>query len=165
MTTAQPIRDGSHDFDFFLGKWKSHNYRLRERLVGCTEWIEFEGTSEVRTLLGGEVNFDEVVWQRENGTIHGITFRLYDQKTGQWRLYWAATGSGYLDIPMIGSFDEKNGTGKFYAHEPHNGKYIYSRYVWSNITPTSVRWEQAFSPDGGATWETNLTTEFTRIES
>ena len=165
MTETTTLRDASHDFDFFIGKWTSVNRRLKERLAGCTEWIEFEGTSEVRTLLGGQVNFDEVVWQRENGPIHGITFRLYDQKTGQWRLYWAATGSGYLDIPMIGSFDEKNGTGKFYCHEPHNGRYIYSRYVWSKITANSVLWEQAFSADGGATWETNWTTEFTRIES
>ena len=164
MTDTRSFRDGSRDFDFFVGKWKGHNRRLHERLVGCTEWDEFEGVSDVRNILGGEANFDEVVFQRENGPVQGVTLRLYDQKTGEWRLYWAATGSGFIDIPMIGSFDAKNGTGKFYAHEPHNGRYIYSRYLWSNITPNSVRWEQALSADGGATWETNWITDFTRIE-
>lgn len=163
MTQTQPIRDGSRDFDFFVGKWKGHNRRLRERLVGCTEWQEFEGISDVRNILGNSANYDEVVFHRENGPVHGVTIRLYDHKSGEWSIYWAADGSGSVDVPMIGSFDGKNGTGKFYAHETHNGKHVYSRFLWSKITADSVQWEQALSTDGGATWETNWVTTFTRI--
>ena len=33
-----------------------------------------------------------------------------------------------------------------------------------NPTPgTAARWEQAFSADGGATWEVNWVMEFTRV--
>jgi hypothetical protein len=36
------------------------------------------------------------------------------------------------------------------------------RFVWSQITATSARWEQAYSPEAGKTWETNWTMEFCR---
>lgn len=162
MTHTTP-RDGSHDFDFFVGRWKGYNRRLRERLVGSTEWEEFESIAEGRNILGGTASFDEGVFERESGPMHGVTIRLYDQKSGEWSIYWAATGSGFLDIPMIGSFDEKNGVGRFYAHETHKGQHVYSRFIWSKITPNSCQWEQALSVDGGTTWETNWIMEWTRI--
>jgi hypothetical protein len=163
MTENNGKRDGSRDFDFYVGSWKVHHSRLRERLVGCTDWEEFEGTSTAFNILGNSANFDESTMEREAGQVHGMTLRLYDAKSGEWSLYWAATGSGQLDIPMVGSFDELNGTGKFYAHETHNGQHVYSRFIWSNITATSTRWEQALSTDGGETWETNWIMESTRV--
>ena len=42
------------------------------------------------------------------------------------------------------------------------GRDITVRYKWSGITATTARWEQAFSPDNGQTWETNWTADFTR---
>jgi hypothetical protein len=161
--TQTTTRDGSTDFDFLIGTWRVRHRRLRERLVGSTSWEEFEGESNDRNILGGTANFDENWMDREIGRVYGMTLRLYNQKSGQWSLYWAATGSGFLDIPMIGAFDEKNGIGKFYAHEIHNGKHVYSRFIWSEITPDSCQWEQALSVDGGETWETNWIMEHTRI--
>ncbi|MEZ4670211.1 MAG: hypothetical protein R3E39_20080 [Anaerolineae bacterium] len=162
MTTS-PIRDGSHDFDFFVGTWKVQHRRLRERLVGSTGWEEFEGQSICRNLRGNLANMDEGWLEREIGHIDCMTVRLYNRQTGEWSLYWAASGSGALDIPMIGSFDKQNGTGHFYAHETHNDRHVYSRFIWSNITQTSCHWEQALSADGGQTWETNWTMDFTRV--
>lgn len=163
MSEIVQKRDGSRDFDFYVGNWQVHHRRLRERLVGSTEWEEFEGTSTAFNILGDTANFDESTMERETGSMHGMTLRLYDQKSHEWSLYWAATGSGTLDIPMVGSFDEKNGVGEFYAHETHKGQHVYSRFIWSKITPTSVRWEQALSADGGKTWETNWIMESTRV--
>ena len=164
MTETANTRDGSRDFDFFVGTWKVKHRRLRERLKGSTDWEEFEGTCTDQNILGGTANFDESTMERESGRVHGMTLRLYDQKSHEWSLYWAATGSGVLDIPMVGSFDEKNGTGKFYAHETHNGQHVYSRFIWSQITENSTRWEQALSADGGETWETNWIMESTRVK-
>ena len=39
---------GVHDFDFLFGDWQVHHRRLKERLAGSTEWIEFDGTQSTR---------------------------------------------------------------------------------------------------------------------
>ena len=63
--------------------------------------------------------------------------------------------------PTIGEF--KNGRGEFYSHETLNGRPILVRFVISDITPTSCRFEQAFSADEGKTWEVNWIATDTRI--
>jgi hypothetical protein len=155
------INDGRNDFDFWMGSWKGHHWRLKERLKGCTEWEEFEGTCVARKILDGTGNIDENVLHRESGPSIAIGLRLFEPKSQQWRIYWGVKEGGVLDTPMVGGF--KDGRGEFYAHEPHEGRMIYSRFIWSDITPTSAKWEQAFSEDGGKTWETNWKMEFTRV--
>ena len=154
------MRDGRGDFDFLIGNWTIHQRRLRERLKGSTEWEEFESASVARKILGGLGNIDEVSMDRESSRLDGFTLRLYDPKSNQWSIYWVDSVNLDLQIPMVGGFE--NGRGEFYAQEPFEGRQIFSRFIWSNITPTSCRWEQAFSPDGGKTWETNWIADFTR---
>jgi hypothetical protein len=154
-------QDGRNGFDFFVGSWTGHNRRLRERLKGSTEWEEFEGKSIVRKILDGLGNIDEVSMDRESGRLEGFTLRLYDPKSDQWSIYWVDSVRGELLTPMVGSFN--NGRGEFYDQEIFEGKMIFSRFIWSQITETSCRWEQAFSTDGGKTWETNWVTDFKRI--
>jgi hypothetical protein len=158
----QSQQDGRNDFDFFIGRWKGHNRRLRERLKGSTEWDEFEGLSVARKVLGGLGHMDEVTLNRETGPVEGFTLRLFDPKSQEWSLYWTSSLTGTLEKPMIGKFE--NGRGEFFAQEIHDGKHIYSRFIWSEITENSCRWEQAFSADGGKTWETNWIADFTRLE-
>ena len=67
---------------------------------------------------------------------------------------------GILEVPMIGGF--KHGLGEFYSQEVFEGRHIFSRFIWSEITTTSCKWEQAFSADGGQTWETNWVMDFKR---
>jgi hypothetical protein len=162
MTHEPTVQDGRHDFDFFMGSWNVHHRRLCERLKGCTEWEEFEGTTVARALPGVLGNVDESDLYRDGGVMYGMTLRLFNPASQQWSLYWASSTTGKLDIPMVGRF--KDGIGAFYAQEPFEGVMIFSRYIWSKITPTSCQWEQAFSPDGGTTWETNWIMENTRQE-
>ena len=56
--TAVAAESTARDFDFWMGRWKGHNCRLRERLAGCTEWEEFESKSIARSILGGTANED-----------------------------------------------------------------------------------------------------------
>ncbi|HET9493168.1 MAG TPA: hypothetical protein VFR15_02955 [Chloroflexia bacterium] len=152
--------DGRNDFDFLIGTWRTHNRRLRERLKGSTEWEEFPGRFVVRKLLGGLGNLDEVVLERPEGRTEAVTLRLFNPESRQWSIYWADSVTAVLQPPMIGEF--KDGRGRFYDQEMFEGRAIYCRFIWSEITATSCRWEQAYSADGGKTWETNWVMEFTR---
>ncbi len=135
-------RDGVHDFDFWMGSWRVRNRRLRERLKGATAWDEFEGTAVARPILGGKGNVNEYEAQAPAGPIQGFALRLYDPRSRQWSIYWASGGCGTLDLPpMIGEF--KDGRGEFYNQETFQGRAIYVRFVWSDITPGSCRWETA----------------------
>jgi hypothetical protein len=154
--------DGSRDFDFFIGKWNVRHRRLRERLKGSTSWEEFDGVSTAQLILDGIGNFDEITLERETGRVVGCTLRLFNSKTQEWSIHWSSSLTGTLDVPMIGAF--KDGRGVFYAQETHEGKHVFSRFIWSEMTEKSCKWEQALSEDGGRTWETNWTMHFTRIE-
>jgi len=150
-------RDGQRDFDFFIGTWKTRHRRLRNPLTGSTTWVEFDGTTVGRTIWDGRVSQDEGVINDPAGRIEGMTLRFYNAKTRQWSIYWASTtfGGSLALPPVVGQFDAKNGRGEFYDQEPFKDRYILVRYLWLDITPNSCRWEQAFSDDGGKTWETN----------
>jgi hypothetical protein len=154
-------RNGERDFDFFMGRWTVRHRRLKERLRGCQEWEEFEGMVAARPLWGGQANVDELEADTASGPLRGLTLRIYEPASRQWRLYWANGAKGILDQPMVGAFGD-DGRGEFFSHELFEGQGVLVRYVWSDITPISCHWEQAFSPDGGRTWETNWVMDFTR---
>jgi len=145
------------DFDFLIGNWTVANRRLRQRLAGCTEWDEFEGSSVVWSLLGGGANIDQFTFP--DGTT-ALTLRLYEPERERWTLNWATSTEGVLFPPTIGAFTD--GVGLFYGDDHHEGTPVRVRFIWSEITPTSARWEQAFSTDGEKTWETNWIMELTR---
>jgi hypothetical protein len=121
--TIDTAATAPNDFDFEIGSWRVKHLRLKERLVGCTEWVEFFGDSSTQKILGG----------RNPGT---------------------------LDVPVVGQF--ANGKGVFFADDVLNGKPIKVRFTWSTPNSDQPLWEQAFSADAGATWETNWTMTFTR---
>jgi hypothetical protein len=154
---------GLHDFDFLAGHWQVRHRRLKERLAGSQEWVEFDGTCHGFPLMNGWANADDNVLEMPGGEYHAVTLRSYDQETGQWAIWWldGRFPSGPLEPPVKGRFE--NGVGTFYADDTFNGKPIRIRFIWSRITPVSAHWEQAFSPDGGKTWETNWQMEFRRV--
>lgn len=155
-------RDGQADFDFIIGQWKVRHRRLKQALKGAEDWEEFDGTSIARKVWNGAANTDELEADSQHwGRIQGMTVRLYDLQSHQWRIYWANRKWGTLDQPMIGEF--KDGRGEFFNQELFEGRGIYVRFIWSGITETAYRWEQAFSADGGKTWEDNWIMDFTRI--
>ena len=154
--------DGSHDFDFLIGRWNVRHSRLRQRLVGSTEWEEFDGTASARFLGGGLGNTDELVAERWRPGFVGITFRLFNPKTQLWSIYWADNVRHELDPPVIGAF--RDGVGTFCGDDHHEGTPVRVRFLWTNPTPATARWEQSFSTDGGATWETNWIMSFARAD-
>jgi len=159
-------RDGQHDFDFEIGTWKSHLSRLQRPLSGSTTWVEYEGTSVVRKVWNGRANLVELEVDSPSGHLEGLSLRLYNPQSHQWSLNYAnssgyANSGGALWQPTIGEF--KNGRGEFYDQETFNGRAILVRFVISDITPNSCHFEQAYSDDGGKTWEVNWITTDTRV--
>jgi len=162
-TQAQPapVRDGQHDFDFEMGKWKTHLRRLQHPLTGSTSWAEYQGTTVVRPVWDGLANLVELEAYGISGHIEALSLRLYNPESHQWSLNFSNSTSGTLSQPTIGEF--KNGRGEFYDQETSNGRAIFVRFVISDITPNSCHFEQAFSDDGGKTWEVNWIADDARI--
>lgn len=155
-------RDGQHDFDFHFGTWKTRVRRLLHPLTGSTTWAEYEGISVVRKVWNGRASLFELDVEGPEGRIEGVGLRLYNPQSDQWSLNWANGNDGVMNQPMIGEF--KNGRGDFFNQELFNGRAIYVRNSFLDITPDSSRFEQAFSDDGGKTWETNWVMTFTRVK-
>ncbi len=162
MTTSETAVPGLHDFDFLVGRWQVRHRRLKERLANNHEWIEFGGTSVAQKVMNGYALFDDNVLEFPPGAYRAAGLRSFDAKSGQWSIWWldSRTPLGPIDPPVRGAFHD--GTGTFLADETFNGIPIRVRFMWSAITPTSCHWEQAFSTDGGATWETNWVMDFKR---
>lgn len=154
-------RDGEHDFDPLLGSWKYHLKRRVHTLVGSNEWVEFEGTGDCHKVWDGGSQVDTIKVDGPTGHVKGLTLRVYNPQSHQWRLYWANRKVGILDPPQVGEF--KGGRGEFYAQDTYDGKTILIRFVWTNLTTNSPHFEQSFSDDGGKTWEVNWITDQTRV--
>jgi len=162
-TGGQPTaaeRDGQHDFDPLIGSWKYHLKRRLHPLTGSNTWVEFEGSGVCRKIYDG-ASIDQIEVDGPTGHIEGLTLRVYNPESHQWRLYWANRKIGVLDPPQVGEF--KDGHGEFFAQDTINGKTILIKFDWSSMNSTP-HFEQSFSDDGGKTWEVNWITDQTRVE-
>lgn len=161
--TTKRADTGHRDFDFIAGEWRCRHRKLKARLVGSQEWAEFGGTTSGQTLLGGYANLDDNVLDDPAGSYRAASLRSYDAKTRQWSIWWLDSRfpQGPLEPAVRGGFHD--GVGTFYADDTYDGKPIRVRFIWSGITASHAHWEQAFSADGGKTWETNWTMDFERI--
>ena len=163
MAAAQEaFQDGRADFDFIIGRWHIRHRRLREWLNASTSWEEFEGTAVDHKILGGWGSVSEVNMHRASGTVEAFSTRLFNPQSGEWSIYYAGGTQGSYTLPMIGAFQQ--GRGAFYAHETFEDRHLICRWLWLDITATSCHWEQAFSVDGGNTWETNWVMDLHRQE-
>jgi hypothetical protein len=153
---------GIGDFDFLVGRWDVVNRRLISPLSGVREWDEFPATVTCRgSLMGGGAVLDEIHFPTKNVT--SLTLRLYDVERDEWSLHFANSQDGVLRPPVRGRFHE-DGRGEFHGDDTHEGRRIRCRFLWFGITADKAHWEQAFSVDGGRTWETNWTMEYTRVQ-
>lgn len=156
-------RDGQHDFDFEFGHWTIHNRRLLHPLSGSNEWVEFDGTVVAQPIWDGRANMDVFEADSPTGHLEGMTVRTYNTTSHQWSLYWATSKTGVFSLPAtVGKFEGDRG--EFYDQEDYNGRNIFVRFIWTVTSADAPQWEQAFSLDGGKTWETNWIVNFTRVK-
>ena len=153
---------GEHDFDFEIGTWRTHLKRLQHPLTGSTTWVEYEGTTVVRKVWNGRANLVELDVKGPAGRIEGLSLRLYNPDARQWSLNFSNSASGTLATPMLGEF--RNGRGEFYDQETLNGRAIFVRFLIRCSNADTCHFEQAFSPDGGKSWEVNWIATDTRVK-
>ncbi len=160
MTDVLQTEATASDFDFWFGSWDVRNRWLRRRLAGSDDWEEFDATVVARPLLDGVGNEDEFRTDHAGGFI-GMSFRFFDPERRRWSIYWAdSRRPGELDPPVFGTFS--GDVGMFEGEDVYRGRPILVRFTWTGVTTPTPRWEQAFSDDGGRTWETNWVMDFTR---
>jgi hypothetical protein len=153
--SATQARSGQRDFDFEFGNWTTRVRVLRNPLSGAAPvWAEYQGTTVVRPLLGGKANFVELAVHGPSGSIEGGSLRLYNPLTRQWNINFASLRDGMLTAPVYGSFDGR-GRGVFYGHDMLAGRAILVRFLIQQSSQREARFEQAYSADGGVTWEIN----------
>jgi hypothetical protein len=154
-------RDGGADFDFEIGRWRTHVKVLRRPLTASGEWVEYEGTSVVHALIGGRANLVELSVAGTAGRIEGVALRLYDPQARLWSIHYASAADGALTPPLHGKFAD--GRGEFYGDDTLGGRPIRVRFVITQVDRDTARFEQAFSADDGATWEVNWIATDTRL--
>lgn len=156
-------RDGQHDFDWEIGDWATHVRVLRNPMSGATpDWAEYRGTSTVKSLLGGRANSVELSVSNDQGSIEGISLRLYNPQFQQWSLNYGNVRGGVMTAPVYGGFDGK-GRGRFFGHDMLDGRAILVRFMITVVSPNEACFDQAFSADGGVSWETNWIAVDTRL--
>jgi hypothetical protein len=152
---------GPHDFDFEFGAWTVHIRRLLHPLTGSNSWVELDGSSVVRRVWQGRANLGELEVAGGGSRLEGLSLRVYDPVARRWNIHWANANDGAVGPPMQGGF--AGGRGLFYDHEQLGERAIAVRFIFADITATTFRLEQAFSPDEGRTWETNWVATFRRV--
>ena len=162
VAAAPASPDPARDFDFNVGTWHTHIKRLLRPLSHSNDWVQYDGTVSVRKALGGAANVEEVEASGPNH-LEFLNVRLYNEKSRQWSLNGASSADGTLGTPMYGGFTD--GRGVFYDQEPFDGRMILERQTFFDITASSYAFEQAFSDDGGKTWEPNFVAHLTRTSA
>ncbi|MBI1754630.1 MAG: DUF1579 domain-containing protein [Acidobacteria bacterium] len=160
--SLSPDDSAPADFDFIIGDWKVRHRRLNQRFAGCTEWTEFEGLSSTRKVLGGFGNLEDNLLFFPDGPFRAVALRSYCKDSGTWSIWWLdGRNPTAIDTPVRGQF--KEGVGTFFADDLLNGNPIKVRFTWIPNPGGNPRWEQAFSKDGGSTWEINWQMEFSAM--
>lgn len=152
--------NGMQDFEFLYGQWLVRNRRRRTRLTGADDWDVFDSIQKCWPLLNGLGNVDEYLCD-DCGHL-GATLRFFDPQSRRWTMNWVSSRDGLMQPPLQGAF--KDNVGEFYGEERFDGRLILVRFQWDKSEPEAPRWEQAFSADGGSSWETNWEMDFTRID-
>jgi len=160
--THAGAHDGSHDFDFDFGTWKTHSSRLLHPLTGSQDWVQMDGVTVVTKVWNGRANLAEYRAAGPAGVVELLALRVYNPKSHQWSINFATPNVGTLGaVPGVGEF--RDGRVDFYDQEAINGRAVLVRFSIWDVTAEEARSEQAFSGDGGKTWEVNWITQYTRV--
>lgn len=171
-TTATPNiqeKKGRDDFDFLVGDWRTVQTRSTKPLQEDAPWETFNATIHMQKLPGNLGNMDSMLAPDWRPNWVGVAIRIFNGETGLWSIFWLAgktggidSATGQLTVPVVGKFE--NGVGNFESDEVIEGRALKVRYTWTPVDIDHVKWQQAFSFDGGKTWNVNWRMTGTRIK-
>jgi hypothetical protein len=140
----------ARQFDFWIGEW---NVNLRAIQKDLTWKNIAKANVEIYPLLDGKAILE--LWNSE--TIKGFSLRYYDPAKDKWVLHLNWPNENQSSFSSLeGAF--RHGRGEFFA--THDG--TISRFTFCDVSPTSLRWDDAYSKDGGKTWTNDWIMEFSR---
>jgi hypothetical protein len=87
-------KPGAADFDFLFGTWRVHHRKLKHRLAGDTDWIQFEGEMICWPLLGGLGNVDDDLLDDPSGAYRAMSLRCRIRPAGNRRSPMTAARTG-----------------------------------------------------------------------
>ncbi len=145
--------NGLGDFNFLAGEWRIENRRLKD---GDT-WEEFAGGATVHRVMAGQASIEEL---RANGKYLGMGVRVWHPEQGMWADHWTGFYDGVVNAPQMGRFVDGVGT---FGGEAEAGETERWRGIWDQITPTSCRWHQQVSRDGGKSWHEQWVMHWRRV--
>lgn len=155
--TGKVTGKGIGDFDFLTGEWKIAHRRLKD---GTTDvWEESYSGATVHRVLDGMGSIEEL--RKPDGSFMGMGIRIWLPQEKKWADHWTGTYNGVVNPAQKGEFID--GEGIFISEEVVDGVRWLYRGIWDRITPTSCRWHQSSSKDGGASWEWNWWMDWTRV--
>lgn len=163
-TLDVPVGKSEHGFDFQNGSWHATLSRLVKRLQGSHVWRDYAGTMVEHRLWNGRANVGVLEVRSGKDCFESILLRTFNPQTREWHDYGVDTATGSVILPpVVGRFTDRGG--ELYERDSLAGHPIVVRYTFDQIAKESNRFVQAFSADGGATWETNAIVHFTRAAS
>jgi len=150
-------------FDFWIGEWNVVN---RNRPEDDAQFaVTGNATDRVYPVVGGCGIVEHWRGDAFGSFIVGFSVRAYDPDTRDWHLVllWPITGpSSFLELR--GSFHHERG--EFFTRRVRSaGDTALTRFTFSDASPTSLRWDNATSLDGGITWSGNWIMDFTRRDA
>ena len=148
----------ARQFDFWVGEWDV-NLRIRQPDFSWKDAMTSK--AHIYRILDGKAILE--LWNSQQ--IKGYSLRYYDNTEGKWMLYLNWPGPNRSGTSSLsGAF--RHGRGEFFSTsiQPDSTEII-SRYTFSDVTPNSLRWDDAFSRDGGNTWSNNWIMEWNRTGS
>lgn len=157
---AAPSPSGAHDFDFNFGVWHTDIQRAKDPFAANPQTIHMQGTVTVRKIWDGRGEYEEIEAEGPNGHWEGLTLFLFNPSANQWSQIFVNGRDGRPVAPLVGLF--KNGRGELFEQDTYNGRSIFVRGVWSDITPNGHRYEESYSDDGGKTWHVAFSAKLNR---
>lgn len=148
---------GPGDFDFLTGEWTIKHRKFDTS--GPNGKIEKNGSATVRRVLNGAASIEEL--RDGDGKMFGMGVRVWRPEANVWADHWTAAADGVVNPPQLGRFID--GAGIFLADDEMDGKPVMVRAVWDKITPTSCRWYQIMSRNGGKDWDYGWYMDWTRV--